>query len=502
MSQTITGLGKTRCNGTAGGPCNVCVVGVGPHACRTYIPHLQRHAARTGARLSALVELESERPRVEPFCRERGVSAEQVYVAPFSNGVMPADVRNRLDDLLARHRINGIIISTEPLAHRAYLDYALDRGLNILVDKPLTTRRDVANNLGQARGIWGDYCEVLERYRLLQRERTTCLLVNSHRRYHPGFQLALDRIEDIRTRFNQPVTSVSSSHCDGQWRLPAEICEQLYHPYCQGYGKVSHSGYHMLDMVACFLRAGSVPGKTPDTMALTSSFLRPRGFLRQQTRGDFQHYFGAAYDEVCRYSDEELYEQFAPYGEIDARALLEFTLRGDVVAQATIELLHNGFSRRTWVLPGPDLYKGNGRVRHERHEIVSGPFQTVRIESYQAHDKHDRSGPGDVAPGGNNHFDISVFRNCGLTGDPEPLQVYRLADLPGAADFDMGLLFNEQVKEAALLEFLQFIRGEVCLSQIRSNIESHGLTIQIMSGIYEAHALRCMGRLGWVEKQL
>lgn len=45
---------------------------------------------------------------------------------------------------------------------------------------------------------------------------------------------------------------------DTRWRLPAEIVSQDYHPYNQGYGKLSHSGYHCVDMVNCFLRTGMV----------------------------------------------------------------------------------------------------------------------------------------------------------------------------------------------------------------------------------------------------
>jgi predicted dehydrogenase len=415
---------------------------------------------------------------------------------------MPSDVRERLDGLVARHHINGVIISTEPLAHRAYLAYALERGLNVLVDKPLTTRSAAAHDLGQARGIWEDYREILDLYRQLQERRTTCLMVNSHRRYHPGFQAVLELITEIRDRFRCPVTSIASEHCDGQWRLPAEIVTQDYHPYNRGYGKVSHSGYHTLDMVACFLRAGYVPGKEPDALSVTTSFLLPEGFIEQMHREDYLRYFGSAYDELCPYSDADLRGQVVRFGEIDATALLEYSRGGIPIGSATISLLHNGFSRRSWVRPGRDLYKGNGRVRHERHRIISGPFQTVYIESYQANDRHDGSSDADYERGGNNHFDIAVYRNCAMTGDPEPQCVFRFTDLPGAEGFDATRLQNEQVKEAALLEFLRFIRGQLPLEQLRSNIENHDLTVRIMSAIYEAHVLRRLGGAGWVKKDL
>jgi hypothetical protein len=452
--------------------------------------------------LAAVVELEGCRRQTEATLQIHALAPELLYVDPFE-GTVPTAVREQLDGVIERNRINAVIISTEPLVHKAYLDYALDRGLNVLIDKPFTTRRGVAHDVDQARGIWEDYAETLKRYRGLQSSgRQTCLLVNSHRRYHPGFQKVFELIAEVRNRTGCPVTSVSSEHCDGQWRLPAEIVSQNYHPYNQGYGKVSHSGYHLLDMVNCFIVAGQVAGKVPDTMSLTSSFVLPPGFLEQVSREDYVRYFGEQYSQACPAADDELRGQMEGFGEIDASALIEFRRRGDVVANAIIRMQHNGFARRTWLQPGQDLYKGNGRVRHERHRIDNGPFQTVYIESYQANDKHDVSDRMDFELGGNNHFDICVFRNPGPDGMEKPMEILRLGELSGAADFDTGLLYNEQVKEACLIELIEFANGNLAAWQLRSNIESHALTVRMMSAIYEAHARRAAGRGDWVNAEI
>lgn len=507
---TITRLPRPA--GTAGqsprsrshnsGTVNVLLVGLGPHARRTYVPHLVKHSTRLSVRLAAVVELQSCRSQTEEVCAKHAIAPERFYISPFQ-GAMPGALCEQLDGLIDRHEVRAVIISTEPLAHKAYLDFALDRGLHLLVDKPLTTRRGAAHDPDQARGIWEDYADTLARYRALQtRGRPTCLLVNSHRRYHPGFQKVFELIREVRDWSGCPVTSISSEHCDGQWRLPGEIISQQYHPYNQGYGKLSHSGYHLLDMVHCFTLAGQVEGKTPDAMSLTSSFVLPQGFLNQVSREDYVRYFGQQYRQACPARDDELRGQMEGFGEIDAAALVEFRRRGEVVSQATIRLQHNGFARRTWLQPGKDLYKGNGRVRHERHRIDNGPFQTVYIESYQANDRHEASDRMDFDLGGNNHFDILVFRNPGPRGSERPMEVIRIKNLPGTADFDTGVLYNEQVKEACLLEFLQFARGELPLSHLRSNIDAHALTVRMMSGIYEARAERAAGGCGWVDAVL
>jgi hypothetical protein len=300
-------------------------------------------------------------------------------------------------------------------------------------------------------------------------------------------------IEEIRDKTGCPVTSVSSTHCDGQWRLPSEIVTQDYHAYNQGYGKVSHSGYHIIDSAYRFLKAGSVPDKAPDTLEVFSSFVQPDGFLHQLREEDYLRIFGEEYASVRRYEERELHAVFPRFGEIDAKALMTFRKAGAAICQAQIDLKHNGFARRTWLRPGADLYKGNGRVKHERHEIQSGPFQTILIESYQARDKHDQCGPADFELGGNNHFDIHVFRNCGITGDAAPLQTWKLSTLAETAGYDEGRLYTEQVKEAGLLEFVQCVEGSLPKSQLSSSIEDHRIPALMMSAIYASHVL---GRSG------
>jgi len=38
-----------------------------------------------------------------------------------------------------------------------------------------------------------------------------------------------------------------------------------------------------------------------------------------------------------------------------------------------------------------DLYKSNGRVKHEYHNIQQGPFQNIQVHSYQKEDKQEES---------------------------------------------------------------------------------------------------------------
>ena len=86
-------------------------------------------------------------------------------------------------------------------------------------------------------------------------------------------------------------------------------------------------------------------------------------------------------------------------------------------------LLHGGFSRRSWSEPRKDLYKGNGRVRHEYYSIHQGPFQSIKYESYQSDqiDNEDLKESGQV--GGELHSDVLIFRNSKMIGvDLPPME--------------------------------------------------------------------------------
>ncbi len=470
---------------------NILLIGLGPHAQRTYVRHTHELAQRDGlaVRLSGIVELESERERIDALVCSQELDADTLFVSPFTEE-LPANVESELNRITDQRGINAVIISTEPLSHRAYALWALSRGLSVLLDKPVTTRANAVSDARQAQLIADDATEILACYERAAAKSPLCLIVNSHRRWHPAFDLALSLIREIRDLTGCPVTSVSSSHCDGKWRFPTEILQMNYHPFNQGYGKVSHSGYHIIDAVYRFFKAGYTRETAPDGASVYSSFLQPAGFVKQVRRQEYERIFGDEYAGAALHSDAEVVTASPKIGEIDAKTLIEFSAGGDIIGQAQIDLRHNGFSRRHWLWPRPDLYKAAGRVKHETHEVVCGPYQTIVLESRQANDKHETNDHSDMHAGGNNHFDVKVFRNSAITGDKEPYRLYRAGDL---AEFDNSRLHIEQVKKEALREFVFFISGRIDRSQLKSNIDDHVIPARLMSALYLSHVNRTLG---------
>ena len=74
---------------------------------------------------------------------------------------IPDSAKAALDALVKKLDIQGVVISTEPTAHKAYAEWALTSGLNILMDKPITAKKGISVDHTQASGLIDDYDELL-----------------------------------------------------------------------------------------------------------------------------------------------------------------------------------------------------------------------------------------------------------------------------------------------------------------------------------------------------
>ncbi|HEY0095046.1 MAG TPA: Gfo/Idh/MocA family oxidoreductase, partial [Archangium sp.] len=174
----------------------LAVIGLGPHARRVYVPALQRLRERFGVEVALVVDVEAKEEEVRSFLADRALRPELLFVKPFQQR-MPEEVKAALSRTARREPLDGVIIATEPLSHRAYAEWALEERLHILMDKPVTTRENAATDLDQAVGIYGDYEALLSAHGRLQKEKQTLFSINVQRRFHPGFQRVRELLTEI-----------------------------------------------------------------------------------------------------------------------------------------------------------------------------------------------------------------------------------------------------------------------------------------------------------------
>jgi len=462
----------------------ILLIGCGPHALRIYLSALKNSWDKIGTELKAVVELQNKKEETVLIVDKYFANVEYIFVKPFTSSTkLPPLVQKKLNTIVKKNEINGVIIATDPLNHIQYALWAADQGLHVLMDKPISARPNAANSIHDARSIATDF-NLLQSVRQLDK----AFIINSQRRYLPGHQIVQKKVNEIAEKYGMPVTSMQSTHCDGQFRLPNEIISLNYHGY-HGCGVVSHSGYHFIDISNLITESSfKKAGKKIDKLSVFSQFIRPSGLLKQQNQEDFKKLF-SNYNDVDSQTDEQIVKSYAEMNEAEVDAFSSITYYSEdvPVSNTTLNLTHNGFSRRSTLLPNmKDLYKGNGRLRHEYYNIQQGPLQNIQIHSYQSKsEQNDINADSDFELGGNNHFDIYIFKNSGLIGG-KALETISARDFSKEYKLDETKLTNELARHRALDEFIEVINGKRKNNETTSDLSKHRFASQIMSLIYQS----------------
>ena len=282
------------------------LIGVGPHSTRFYLPTLMKLQRDGRATLTGVVELKSERARVDAHLKQLGLDVAQIYVDAFGDEV-PDEVAGALDEHLKRQGVTGVIIATDPLNHLNYALWSMSRGVHTLLDKPITSRRDLVSSREACLMLRRDYKTLRAAWSEANLDREVALSICTHRRYHPGINYMISQVSEVCKMTGCPVTSARGYHSDGQWRFPAEVIDQSHHSYHDGHGKLSHSGYHFFDTLARLVQASQEGSRCRFTsMDTRSTFIKPRGFLKQIGRDQYLRLFGDSYAEAERYAPDQL----------------------------------------------------------------------------------------------------------------------------------------------------------------------------------------------------
>jgi predicted dehydrogenase len=458
---------------------NILLAGLGPHARRIYYPLLEKYAARYGLRLPLLIDTRSQEAEVRRYLHGRAIQPEALYFIDDSDrqqNFLPLSFLPTLHDLMHSRKLDGIIVSTEPQAHKAYVLWAIQNSVNVLLDKPVTAPPRVSNDVRAARQVYEDYLEM----EALLRESHSNVIIQAQRRGHNGYLCIKDYLLEFIRQFAIPLSYLDIYHADGMWAMPDELFARENHPYKYGYGKLMHSGYHFIDLFAWLTEVNElIASKAPDSIDITVRRFTPYDFLHQVDAADYERLFGV--DRFAASFTPEKLEAARAFGEQDVYILCQLK-RGDwAVTTAAINLQQNSFSRRAWEQPALDGYKGNGRVRHERLNLQVGNLLNIQAHSYQAYEA-GKQPAGATGAGSEDHFELHVYRNSDLVGGA-PLEKIDIGEtmrgLHAGEPHYLG--HNERARETLFLDFLERRAGT-------SHFSSHRRTVRLLSAVYEAIA--------------
>ena len=466
---------------------HIGLIGLGPHARRIYYPLLEKYSALQQIRLVVVVDMEGNEDSVNAFLKSRTIQPLHIFFVAqdfAQSDTLDQKVIHFFNSLIEQYKLDGIIISSEPKSHKGYLKWALQKDIDILVDKPITCPINAANTIKDAHQIELDFCELKELYMPARSN----FIVQAQRRVHLGYSYIKKYLNEFINEFQVPISYIDISHSDGMWVMPDEW-ERENHSYKYGTGKLMHSGYHFVDLLAWFLKLNqAVEEHEPDEIDMFVKSFNPLDFMNQLQSRHYDKFFHKNYSE--QFLDDRL-KQLKNYGELDVFVLSQVKQCASVVTTASLSLQQNSFSRRSWSDQPLDIYKGNGRIRHERVNIQVSTLLNIQVHSYQSYQLSDKL-VMDYSPGHIDHFDILIFRNSALTGGKafERLEFGKIFSEKTNVS-DTYFSHNESARETLFVDFINRSRSE-------SDFLCHAFTNQLMSKIYECIALERQGNIPYL----
>lgn len=434
---------------------SLVLIGCGFHAKRIYVKYLSDRSIQP----RLIIDVAQNREDIMRIVRGNEWNNTQTYFVEPKDSYDSFSAANR-DEILrlfTNLQIGRAIISTPPEVHTPYAELCLKAGVRVLVDKPLSAPRNIS---------FGNSSELLDDVRsLLRYDMGNNIVVQCQRRRHDGYKYIKGLIGEIDEKYGLQPHFIDIYHSDGRWDFPDEIATLRNHPYVTGYGKLLHSGYHFVDLLA-FL----TDGISYDGFQLFAYKHGVNDFKTQVPDSFYQEVFGI--ENRHSFTDEG-------YGEIDSYSLIQLKKSNRVKTTASINLLHSGFTRRSWSVAKADLYKGNGRLRHERINIQVGPLMNIQVHSYQSTEVHDEQSTNRGNFGGLEHFDIHIFRNAAMIGG-KPYELVTLKSIEEAATINIGQ--NENARYQLLDDFFADRDSN---STIGSHIRTNILLASIAESMYK-----------------
>ena len=234
---------------------NILLIGgSGTWSGKAYIPSIKNSSNEVS--LSVILD------PVNPYYSDKTISHFDYLSA---NNVKWIKAKRNCDEelvktIISENDIDIVIISTPPKFHYEYTLACLKSGVDVICDKPIVATPTQSSSTLCA------YANIEKHNKLLQAInesynkkalRRCYVLTPLRRKLQETYTNIYDTCKLIKTSFGQDVTNVLVSHNDGVFRFDDEIelkCGS--HGYSDGFGKLTHTGYHILDVASGILQYG------------------------------------------------------------------------------------------------------------------------------------------------------------------------------------------------------------------------------------------------------
>jgi len=347
---------------------NIILIWLWPYAKESHYKLIEKYKVN----VLALVDLESKKNIILKYINSKKNIPQQIFFLKDKkkdNDNIDKNIKEKLEGILHKNKVDWIIISTEPKSHMCYLKWAIKNNLNIFVDKPIITGVNLKTNMEASINMYKNYTKLLS---LNKKHNKSIVSVNTQRRTHKWFVFIKKLLDNFIKQYQIPISHIQVSHCDGMRNMPDELIYRENHPYKYWYWKIMHSGYHFIDTLQWLLKSNEYSNKISKYCNIYSTSFDPIDSLYQINIENYKK----------------------------------------LITTVSLNLLQNWFSRRSRHKLPFDTYKWNWRLRHENRNIQVWPLLNIQIHSYASNEKvYLDTDNNNYDTWSNNHFDVYIFRN-------------------------------------------------------------------------------------------
>ena len=379
---------------------NLIIFGLGPHAQACQYKFLENlYKAGLAIKILLLAELQDQQTNIETFFEDKELLPEQIIGLPPEDRNSDTINPKLLSALEAiKDQVDGVLICTEPKAHKKYILWALQNNIDVLTDKPLT-----ACNINQKgpQQLWQDYLDI-EKALASSKARVTLL---TNKRIHPAYKAVYDITKEFVCEYKVPITQIEISEGGGVWNFPCEFAGKENHPYKYGYGILLHTGFHYVDLLLHYQSINHLIGFKEDSINIHAFGTTPFDVLHQISKANYENLFsGEDFSEEFKQIPWDDYKKF---GIVDALVSLQFLKEGAVITQSNLNMLQNTLSARDFRPAPKDPYLGSGRLTQNYISIFCGPLFHIHLNFFQP----DLLPEDDV-----DNYIVEIYRNTQLIG--------------------------------------------------------------------------------------
>lgn len=444
---------------------NLILIGPGPHFRERHFKILQEmRKSGKNIRIVLVVDLVDQKHAITKFFEENQFEPENYLFLPethrFGTSISTLDglIKSKIN--LSKEAIDGVIISSEPKTHKCYLIWAIQNGLHVFVDKPLTafcSYEDMDT-------LYQDYLEIEQA--LVDHNKVNVVL-SCERRAHAGYAFLKKYIQEFIHTYGVPITFIDIHFGGGKWYMPDEYFYLENHPYKYGYGVLLHSGYHYIDLLVTLLSLNQalIPFSYED-LDFHSYFSTPYDLAHIINNNVYKNLFNT--DRFEKFFNPQSLDQMRHFGEVDFMTIGNVKKDSKVMTQFSVKLLETTASKRNWHELPENLYF-MGRMRQENVIIHIGHLCSIHLKSHPISKLVKNNKIED--------FSIDIIHNSDLI-QREALVQIRRSDI---SELSEGLLdvdsMNVKGRSSLLIDFLNMREGP-------SPLISHKQTIHLLNAIY------------------